>query len=167
LKLSVEVDGESYVLALERDGSEARYQLTGGVEATGAAEVVEVMPGVFSILLQGRSVEVRVERAADGLEAWAGGERHMVVVADARDRATRTNKTGAMGPVELRAQMPGKVVSLLVEVGSTVEAGSGLIVVEAMKMQNEVKSPKHGVVSKIHAREGMTVAAGEALLVVE
>lgn len=172
MKLSVEVDGESYVLelevlSLERDGATARYSLRGAVEASGKATVVEVMPGVFSILLGSRSIEARVERTGDSLEVWTGGERHVVSIADARDRSTRTKRTDAQGPVELRAQMPGKVVSLLVEVGAAVQAGHGLIVVEAMKMQNEMKSPKDGIVSKIHAREGMTVAAGEALLVVE
>jgi len=167
LKLSVEVDGASYVLELERDGSQARYKLSGERDASGEATVAEIMPGVFSILLGHRSVEVRVERAGDALEAWTGGERHVVSVADARDRSIRANTAGATGPVELRAQMPGKVVSVLVEVGARVQAGHGLIVVEAMKMQNEMKSPKDGVVSKIHAREGATVAAGEALLVVE
>lgn len=167
MKLSVEVDGETYVLELERGSGQVRYALSGQLEASGTAAVAEIMPGVFSILLGSRSIEVRLERAGDAFEAWAGGERHAVTVADARDRSIRANKTGAAGPVELRAQMPGKVVSLLVEVGARVAAGHGLIVVEAMKMQNEMKSPKDGVVSKIHAREGMTVAAGEALLVVE
>jgi biotin carboxyl carrier protein len=63
--------------------------------------------------------------------------------------------------------MPGKVIKLLVESGSTVRAGQGLIVVEAMKMQNEMKSPKDGRVSKIHVEEGATVGAGQALIVVE
>ena len=73
----------------------------------------------------------------------------------------------AHGPLELRAQMPGKVIKILVAQGAAVQSGQGLIVVEAMKMQNEMKSPKDGVVSKIHAAEGATVAAGEILIVVE
>jgi biotin carboxyl carrier protein len=69
--------------------------------------------------------------------------------------------------MELRALMPGKVIKLLVQAGAAVEPGQGLIVVEAMKMQNEMKSPKKGIVSRIHAVEGATVVAGEALIVVE
>jgi biotin carboxyl carrier protein len=59
--------------------------------------------------------------------------------------------------------MPGKVVRLLVQVGDKVEAGQGLLVVEAMKMQNEVRSPKTGTVERLMAREGQPVNAGEVL----
>ena len=67
----------------------------------------------------------------------------------------------------LKAAMPGKVVRVLVQEGDAVEAGHGVIVVEAMKMQNEVKSPKSGVVVKVSVAEGATVNAGEVLAVVE
>lgn len=63
--------------------------------------------------------------------------------------------------------MPGKVVKLLVGVGDEVSAGDGVIIVEAMKMQNEMKAPKAGRIARVHVAEGNTVAAGEALLVVE
>lgn len=167
MKLSVEVDGENYVLSVDRNGTAAQYALRGPIGASGAASIREVMPGVFSILLASRSFEVRVERAADSLEIWMGNQRHLVLLSDVRDRPSRGKRTGAVGPVELRAQMPGKVINLLVQLGAAVHAGQGLLVVEAMKMQNEMKSPKDGIVSKIHATEGATVAAGEALLVVE
>lgn len=167
MRLSVEVDGESYLLQLERNGGTAHYALHGAIEASGTALVAEVMPGVFSVLLGSRSIEIRVEQTGDSFEVWTGGDRHNVSIADARDRLSRSKKTGAAGPVELRAQMPGKVINLLVKLGAAVQAGQGLMVVEAMKMQNEMKSPKDGIVSKIHATEGATVVAGEALLVVE
>jgi biotin carboxyl carrier protein len=63
--------------------------------------------------------------------------------------------------------MPGKVVRVLVEAGQAVEAGQGLIVVEAMKMQNELKSPKSGTVAELRAANGSTVNAGDVLVVVE
>ena len=69
--------------------------------------------------------------------------------------------------MELRAQMPGKIVKLLVEPQSEVRAGQSLLVIEAMKMQNEMKSPKDGIVTAIYATEGATVLAGERLMVVE
>jgi biotin carboxyl carrier protein len=167
MKLSIELDGQPCTLELECSGSTARYSLSGALEASGIASISEIAPGVFSILLGSRSIEVRLQSAPDSLEAWAGGRRYQVAVSDARDRSTRSRKSGAAGPVELRAQMPGKVITVLVAPGASVHAGQGLIVVEAMKMQNEVKSPKDGVVSKIYAAAGSTVAAGEALLVVE
>lgn len=128
---------------------------------------MEVMPGVFSVLLNHRSFTVYVVPNGENLEVWNGGERHLLSIADARDRSSKNKKIGAAGPMELRAQMPGKVIKLLVQVGTAVEPGQGLIVVEAMKMQNEMKSPKEGIVSRIHAVEGATVVAGEALIVVE
>lgn len=167
MKRLVEVDGESYTLELESNGAATRYTLHGGLEACGNATIAEVMPGVFSVLLDGRSFEVRIVPSSDALEAWTASERHIISISDSRDRPAGGRKARASGPVELRAQMPGKVINLLVELGAAVEAGQGLIVVEAMKMQNEMKSPKNGVVSKIHATEGSTVSAGESLLVVE
>ena len=167
MKLSVEIDGESYVLDLERNGATVHYILHGGIEASGDATLAEVMPGVFSVLLGSRSIEVRIQPVADYLEVWTGAECHIVSISDARDRPSRSKKASAAGPMELRAHMPGKVVNVLVKLGAAVHAGQGLMVVEAMKMQNEMKSPKDGIVSKIHAREGATVVAGESLLVVE
>ncbi len=101
------------------------------------------------------------------LEIASATQRHAISIADARDRSLGSKKPAATGPVELRAQMPGKVIKLLVEPGATVQAAQGVIVVEAMKMQNEMKSPKAGVVSRIRVQEGATVAAGETLMVVE
>ena len=63
--------------------------------------------------------------------------------------------------------MPGKVVRILVEAGATVEQGDGILVVEAMKMQNELRSPKSGVVKELRAKEGATVGAGDILATIE
>jgi len=71
------------------------------------------------------------------------------------------------GPRKLTAPMPGKVVRLLANQGAEVEAGAGILVVEAMKMQNELKSPKKGTIQKILVREGATVNAGDVLAIVE
>ena len=71
------------------------------------------------------------------------------------------------GVARILAPMPGKVVRVLVEVGSEVEAGAGIVVVEAMKMQNEMKAPKSGTVVSLSAEMGATVNAGEVLAVIE
>ncbi|HEV2827178.1 MAG TPA: biotin/lipoyl-containing protein, partial [Pyrinomonadaceae bacterium] len=71
------------------------------------------------------------------------------------------------GAAEIVSPMPGKIVRVLVEAGAKVAAGSGVIVVEAMKMQNEMKAPKAGVVISINANEGATVNAGDVLAVIE
>jgi len=91
----------------------------------------------------------------------------VISLADARDAASDSKKAATEGPMEVRAQMPGKIIKILMQPGATVTAGQGLIVVEAMKMQNEVKAPKSGVLTRVHVAEGATVSAGELLVVVE
>lgn len=167
MKWRIEVDNESYWLDFAQHPNGSGYTLHGAFDASGSASVAELMPGVFSVLLGSRSFNVSVVASGESFEIWTGAERHVISFADARDRPAKSKKSTAHGPRELRAQMPGKVIKLLVAQGAQVEAGQGLIVVEAMKMQNEMKSPKDGVVSKIHAAEGATVAAGEILIVVE
>lgn len=167
MKLAVEINGQACTLDLTRNGDSAEYALQGAVDSSGEASIAKLAPGVFSVLLGTRSFDVRIARQADALEVWVGAERHRLTISDARDRASRSRKVNAAGPVELHAQMPGKIIRLMVETGAAVSAGQGLIVVEAMKMQNEMKSPKDGTVTKIYAVEGATVAAGEALLVIE
>ena len=169
LKLKVEIDQRPYTLDIHLNGETSRYSVQGLSEASGEASISEVMPGVFSVLLASRSFTVHLApRPGNGeLELWVDGRRHIVSVADTRDRTGKGKDLAATGPLEIRAQMPGKVVKLLVELGSTVQAGQSVIVVEAMKMQNEMKSPKDGSVTKIVAGEGATVAAGEVLLVVK
>src|SRR5947209_17816953 len=86
-----------------------------------------------------------------------------------RGRCTRGARGGGgeAGPKKVTAPMPGKVVRLLVSEGDTVEAGAGVVVIEAMKMQNELKSPKAGKVQRVAVAEGATVNPGDTLVVVE
>ena len=167
MKLRVDLDGESCTLSLQQNGIHSEYKLDGVVEASGTASIAEVMPGVFSVLLGARSFTIHIVSRGDDLEVWAGGRRHTISIRDARDRSSAGKKISAAGPREIRAQMPGKVVKLLAGLGASVQAGQGIIVVEAMKMQNEMKSPKDGTISKIFVQEGATVVAGETLIVVE
>jgi len=167
LKLRVEVDGQSYELEFGRDGSESRYSLTGAQESSGSASIAELTPGIFSVLIAHRSFTVAVSEKNGLLEVWTGAQRHILSISDPRDRTAGSKKTAAAGPVEIRAQMPGRIIKLLVTAGATVQTGQGLLVVEAMKMQNEMKSPKDGVVSHILVQEGATVAAGETMMVIK
>ena len=104
----------------------------------------------------------------EGEQKVTGSARY---AAELRDpRSLRSRKDGAgneHGPKKLVAPMPGKVVRILVHEKAEVEAGQGIVVVEAMKMQNEIKSPKKGVVKKIVAAEGANVNAGDVLAIVE
>ena len=167
MKLRVELEGEDYSLDLQPNGANAEYKLHGAKTASGTASIAEVMPGVFSVLLGIRSFTVYVVPKGEELEVWVGSQRHTLAIADARDRSAKRKKISAAGPMEIRAQMPGRVIKLLAQLNANVQAGHGVIVVEAMKMQNEMKSPKDGIISKILVSEGATVAAGETLVVIE
>ena len=168
MTLKVEFDGDEFLLEFQRGNpASSKYALTGAWNQSGQASVAATMPGVFSVLVDHRSFMVAVARRGSELEVWANGRRHTVALRDPRDRGGQSGRASAAGPVEIRAQMPGKVIKLLVKAGASVETGQGVIIVEAMKMQNEMKSPKTGVIHKIHTAEGATVVAGEALLVIE
>lgn len=131
------------------------------------AEIIPVSPGVYSVVWEGESFEVRIEATPDGYRAIARGQEFFPRVHDPRRLARRAGAAlDAEGRQHITAPMPGKVVKVLVAESSQVEAGQGLIVVEAMKMQNEIRSPKVGVVEKICVSEGASVAVGETLLVV-
>ena len=168
MKLQVDLDGEVFTLEFHtEDQSAMEYRMIGAFHGAGKATVEAVMPGVFSVLIGHKSFTVAVARNGSELELWSGGRRRVLALADSRDRNASAKKVSAAGPVEIRTQMPGRVIKLLVKPGTAVAAGQPVIIVEAMKMQNEMKSPKAGSVVKIHAAEGITVAAGETLLVIE
>ena len=151
-----------------------KQTLVNGREVTPAQDgnVVEVQPGVYSVLFGGKSYTVRATRSGPG-HALSGhimevrGHILTVEVQDPRDGGRTANQLAAGGPQKVVASMPGKVVRVLVALGDTVEPGQGLVVVEAMKMQNEIKAAKAGKVAQLLARDGHTVTAGEVLLVIE
>ena len=124
---------------------------------------------VLSILVGGKAYEAKREYSLSGeTHVIIGSERFAAEVRDPRSLRSRKAAAGVgVGPQKVTAPMPGKVVRILVQQGAEVEAGQGIMVVEAMKMQNEIKSPKTGVVQKISVVEGGSVAAGDALAIIE
>ncbi len=162
MKYDVRIAGKSRIIELHRDANRWQIALDG---AAIDADAIEIAPGIFSILLNGESHEVRVAPNPDGsLTIQDGPHEFKAEVAD--PRSWRGRKHGAVeveGRQQIVAPMPGKVIRLLVKPGDKVEAGQGLLVVEAMKMQNEVKSPKTGTVEKLLAKEGHPVNAGDIL----
>jgi len=134
-----------------------------------ALESVSGGDAVLWLLVGGRSYEVRRAAQANGvMHLEVRGRRYAAEVRDPRAFRGRRAAAGASaGPCNLVAPMPGKVVRLLKAEGAQVEAGEGVVVVEAMKMQNEIRSPRKGVVKKILVAAGAAVSAGETLVVVE
>jgi len=118
----------------------------------------------YSVLINGRSYQATV--AASG-EIMVNGRTLAVDVHDPRKLRARGSAQNSSGRQTIAAPMPGRVIRILVEAGQEVESGQGLIVVEAMKMQNEMKSPKAGKVLEVKTATGAAVSAGEALLVIE
>jgi biotin carboxyl carrier protein len=122
--------------------------------------------GTVSLLLEGKSYEVRHDKSNGQISV--NGRRFDVEVRDPRSLRARRSAAGSeAGPRKITAPMPGKVVRILAAAGAEVEASQGMIVIEAMKMQNELKSPKKGRVQKMLAAEGATVNAGDTLAIVE
>ncbi len=120
----------------------------------------------YSILTGGRSYEVSVEATRDGYRVRHGAAEQLVTLSDP-GRQAREELADSKGIAAVLSAMPGKVVRVLVTVGDTVEAGQGVMVVEAMKMENEITAPKPGRVSSIAVQPGETVESGTELLVIE
>ena len=156
----------SRVVELEREGSGYRVQVDG---KTVDADAVQINANTISILLNGQSFEVHAAPTLDGrLKLQIGPDEFVAEVTDPREwRGRKQNVVEAEGRQQVVAPMPGKVIRVLVKAGDAVEAGQGLAVMEAMKMQNEIKSPKKGVVERVMVMEGQNVSAGEILAWVE
>ncbi len=134
-----------------------------------AVDAVSLDFDAVSLLLDGRVYDVEFDDVGEEVRVLVRGDTFLVDVAD--ERALRLRAGAATfqveGKVTLTAPMPGKVVRLLVKAGEAVAEGQALLVVEAMKMENELKSPKAGTVTEVWAKEGATVEANAKLLTVE
>ncbi len=131
-----------------------------------SADATQISHNAYSILVGGRSLEVTIEEKSGELLARTNGREFRVEIQD--PRSWRRGKGGGIeleGRQQLVAPMPGKIVRVLAAPGEQVTAGQGLLVIEAMKMQNEIRSPKSGTVERL-ATEGQTVNAGEVLAIV-
>jgi biotin carboxyl carrier protein len=135
-------------------------------------DILEMEPGCYSILMEGRSVEVRLDQAkSPDPETHAyramlyDGAYEFALVDPRRALLAGSGGAGAGGGI-LASPMPGKIVKLLVKVGDSVQEGQTLLVMEAMKMQNELKISITGTVMTLHVQEGATVETGTVLITV-
>jgi biotin carboxyl carrier protein len=161
----VNIDGTDYRLELVREEADWKCRLNGR-EVT--LDAVLTRANVLSVVIDGTAYEVKRELTPLDLHFWVGSARYAAEVRDPRSlRSRRQAAGGAHGVAKLVAPMPGKVVRLLVAEKTEVQAGQGVLVVEAMKMQNELKSPKKGVVQRIVVAPGAAVNAGDVLAIVE
>jgi biotin carboxyl carrier protein len=165
MKRIVRIGARSLSVEWTRAGDRIRFRMGDGPPRE--ASILEVEPGVYSVLIGACSFEARVS-PLDGKYFVDIRGRHIAVeVVDPRESAFGARSGGGEGRISVKAPMPGKVVRVLVNPGDEVSAGQGLVVVEAMKMQNELRSPKEGRVVSIDASETEAVTAGQVLAVVE
>jgi biotin carboxyl carrier protein len=161
----VTIDEKDFRLELERKETGWQCRLDGRNTEMNA---VLARRDVLSILIDGKAYEIKREHTATDTHLWVGS---VCYLAELRDPRSLRGRKGAgaddKGPKRILAPMPGKVVRMLVDQGQPVEAGQSILVVEAMKMQNEIKSPKKGMLQKIVAIEGGNVNAGDVLAIVE
>lgn len=161
----VNIDGTAYRLELGRKKSAWKCRLNGREVPLDA---VLTRANVLSIVIDGTAYEVKRELTPLDQHLWVGSTRYAAEVRDPRSLRSRRQTAGAAaGAKKLVASMPGKVVRLLVAEKAEVQAGQGVLVVEAMKMQNELKSPKKGIVQRILTAPGAAVNAGDVLVIVE
>ncbi len=126
-------------------------------------------PSRVSLLIEGQSREVNLARGGDDFDCLIANQRfrfRLLSEERARRAAARAGQEHT-GRREVRASMPGKVVDVLVKIGDAVEAKQGLLIIEAMKMENEIKTPGAGEIKEVHVKAGQAVEAGEVLVVVE
>lgn len=159
------IDDKNYRLELDRPEGRWECRVDGRPVQIDA---VLARRDVLSVIIEGKAYEIKRERTATDMHLWVGPVRYGVVLRDPRSlRSRRGAADDDHGPRKLVAPMPGKIVRILAAEGSEVEPGQGVLVVEAMKMQNEIKSPKKGVVRKVVVEAGAAVNAGDVLAVVE
>jgi biotin carboxyl carrier protein len=138
-----------------------------------AADILEVEPGSYSVILSGRSVDVRLDGAKhpdpdmQAFRASLYDGAYEFALQDPMKALLAAAGGGAAAGGVLTSPMPGKIVKVLVKEGERVAEGQTLLVMEAMKMQNELKSPGDGAIAKVHVAEGATVETGAKLLEVQ
>jgi biotin carboxyl carrier protein len=180
----------NFVIELREDSRTSQHQLSieSRLDGKGSAEKLqvaidgetlnadwaEISPGAYSILIDGQSYEARVAPASGGapgpLDAWVvtiGEYDFQVQVRDPRTRRFAGPAAAHDGPLDVLAPMPGKIVRVLVSRDQEVTQDQGLVVIEAMKMQNELRAPRAGRITEVHVREGIGIESGAKLMRLE
>jgi biotin carboxyl carrier protein len=155
-KINIEVNQSDETVFAEIDGR--KYNL----------EATQPEPNVWLFKLDGKIFECHVNNFGEnGIVRIGNSEVSVKLIDPKRLRGAGDSDSNAEGIAEIRTAMPGKIVKVLVKPSDEVFAGDGVIIVEAMKMQNEMKAPKDGTVKEVRFEAGETVNAGDILLVIE
>ena len=165
MKLTAQTDSGEFEITIEEVDGNLRAWID---ERELDYKVTQPEPGVYLLRQGPRVFEVYVGRDQGASTVQVNGKEVNVSVFDKRKlRGSGSGAGSTDGVVEITTAMPGKVVRLMVSEGDRVGAGDGIVVVEAMKMQNELKSPKEGSVKEILVSEDDSVESGAILAVIE
>ncbi|NOQ21474.1 MAG: hypothetical protein GQ565_02330 [Candidatus Aegiribacteria sp.] len=168
--MAFEVNDGEHMLRVEASRLEVRpHDELFEVVIDGEKKIVSISrisPAHLSILLEGKSYNVEVERFGKKYQVTTRGEVYEFSVTDEREVVT-TEKPQAGGRLVVTAPMPGLVVEIMCSDGKQVEAGQGVLVLEAMKMQNEIVAPVSGIITEIPVESGASVNLGDSLFVIE
>ncbi|HVC33190.1 MAG TPA: biotin/lipoyl-containing protein [Chloroflexota bacterium] len=168
MKYYVDVEGRTFELDFQEEGEQLRVQVGGQGLTLDLRSVTQ--PSLYSLLIDNHSYEIFVEASGDEFDVLIGGEMFHLKVQDewARRLANIQRKTAVeTGILPIKAPMPGAVVSVEVTPGQEVKRGQGLVILSAMKMENEIKAPRTGRVKSVDVQPGQTVEQGRVLVVLE
>ena len=162
MKLQAELKGEKYEIEIKRDGEKVFARVD---EREYDLEASEVEQNVY--LLKHNNQIFQIYVAPNGMVNLGNHQLEISITDPKRLRGSNAAGANAEGTSEIKTAMPGKLVRILTEIGAEIKQGDSVLVVEAMKMQNEMKAPKDGIVKEIRFAEGATVNAGDVLAVIE
>ncbi|GAC1351941.1 MAG: hypothetical protein NVS3B20_22820 [Polyangiales bacterium] len=164
MRYFVTIDGREHVIDIAvRPSGEF---VVSRADAIVDSDVIALDDGGLSIRIDGRVFDLTIEGTPPEVGVVASGHRAYLRVESERLRAAAAARrvTGNVNEKTIVAPMPGRVAKVLVSVGDKVEAGQGVVVVEAMKMENELRAKGAGTVSEIHAKAGEAIEAGARLV---
>lgn len=162
MKLQAELNNEIYEIEIKRDGEKVFARVG---ERNYEIEASEVEPGVY--LFKHDNQVYQIYAAPNGVVNLGNHQFEIKIIEPKRLRGAVAAVANADGAAEIKTAMPGKLVRVLAAEGAEIKQGEGVLIVEAMKMQNEMKSPKDGIVKEIRYAEGATVNAGDVLAIIE
>jgi biotin carboxyl carrier protein len=163
MKYVTTLNGKTFEIDIDKDGN----LLVNGERRE--VDFLALEESLFNIVMQNRSYELVIEERDGEYEVLVRGRLYSGEVLDERAQLLRSQRSGSAnmsGEISIKSPMPGLVVSILVHEGQTVVQGQTLVVLESMKMQNELKAPREGVVQRISAQPGQTVEQGKLLVTI-
>ena len=168
MKIQAELNNEKHEIEIRRDGGKVFARVDGREYEL---EASQPEPNIYLFKREGKIYQIFVSPQTDSAAPFnvsIGNHNLEINLFDPKKlRGSGASGASADGIAEIKTAMPGKLVRVLVEEGAEIKKGEGVLVVEAMKMQNEMKSPKDGIVKEIRFAEGATVNAGDVLAIIE